>query len=91
MGNILQGWMPILYAGIMTCGVAYTLQILGQRDMDPTIASLILSLESVISMLAGWVLLGQALSGRELLGCVVVFAAIILAQLPDKKKTAQAV
>ncbi len=91
MGNILQGWMPILYAGIMSCGVAYTLQILGQRDMDPTIASLILSLESVISMLAGWVLLGQALSGRELLGCVVVFAAIILAQLPDKKKTPQAV
>lgn len=91
MGNILQGWMPILYAGIMSCGVAYTLQILGQRDMDPTIASLILSLESVISMLAGWVLLGQALSGRELLGCVVVFVAIILAQLPDKKKTPQAV
>lgn len=83
--------LPFLYAGIMSCGVAYTLQILGQRDMDPTIASLILSLESVISMLAGWLLLGQALSGRELLGCVIVFAAIILAQLPDKKKTAQAV
>ena len=91
MSSILQGWMPILYAGVMSCGVAYTLQILGQKDMDPAIASLILSLESVISMLAGWVILGQALSGRELLGCIIVFIAIILAQLPEKKKKAESV
>ena len=84
-GAILQAWMPILYAGVMSCGVAYTLQIIGQKDMDPTIASLILSLESVVSVLAGWVLLGQKLSARELSGCVLMFTAIILAQLPEKK------
>lgn len=83
---ICSGWMPILYAGVMSCGVAYTLQIIGQKGMDPTVASLILSLESVISLIAGWVLLGQALSPREIGGCVLVFAAIIMAQLPDKKE-----
>jgi drug/metabolite transporter (DMT)-like permease len=82
---ICQAWMPILYAGIMSCGVAYTLQIIGQKNMNPTVASLILSLESCISVLAGWVLLGQQLSTREILGCVIMFAAIILAQLPQKQ------
>lgn len=86
--SILQAWMPILYAGVMSCGVAYTLQIVGQKGMDPTIASLILSLESVVAVLAGWLLLGQKLSARELSGCVLMFAAIILAQLPDKKQEA---
>lgn len=81
---ILQAWMPILYAGVMSCGVAYTLQIVGQKGMDPTVASLILSLESVVSVIAGWFLLGQNLSIRELSGCVLMFAAIILAQLPQK-------
>lgn len=85
LGAILSAWMPILYAGVMSCGVAYTLQIVGQKDMDPTVASLILSLESVVSVLAGWALLHQSLSARELLGCGVMFAAIILAQLPDRK------
>lgn len=82
---ICQAWMPILYAGIMSCGVAYTLQIIGQNNMNPTVASLILSLESCISVLAGWVLLGQQLSTKEILGCVIMFAAIILAQLPQKQ------
>lgn len=85
MGAICSAWLPILYAGIFSSGVGYTLQVIGQKNMDPTVASLILSLESVISVLAGWVLLKQQLSGRELLGCVVMFVAIILAQLPDKK------
>lgn len=71
----------ILYAGAMSCGVAYTLQIVGQKGMNPTAASLILSLESVISVLAGWVLLRQALSGRELAGCALVFAAVLLVQI----------
>lgn len=84
-GAILHAWMPILYAGVMSCGVAYTLQIVGQKDMDPTVASLILSLESVVSVLAGWLLLGQSLSVRELSGCVLMFAAIILAQIPRKQ------
>ena len=81
---ILSGWLPILYAGVLSCGVAYTLQIVGQKNMDPTVASLILSLESVFSVLAGWVILHQTLSMRELFGCVLMFLAIILAQLPEK-------
>lgn len=85
LSAVLLAWKPIAYAGIMSCGVGYTLQIVGQKGMDPTIASLILSLESCISVLAGWLLLGQILSMREGLGCVAMFAAIILAQLPAKE------
>lgn len=77
---------PLLYAGVLSCGVAYTLQIIGQKNMNPTIASLILSLESCISVLAGWVILGERLSVREGAGCVLMFGAIILAQLPGKKE-----
>lgn len=86
IAGILAAWQPILYAGVLSCGVAYTLQIVGQRGMNPTVASLILSLESVISVLAGMILLSQHLSRRELTGCILMFAAIILAQLPQKKK-----
>ncbi len=82
--DILEAYIPILYAGVMSSGVAYTLQIVGQKNMDPTVASLILSLESVFSALAGWMLLGQGLSTKELVGCGLVFAAVILAQLPQK-------
>ncbi|MCD7862730.1 MAG: DMT family transporter [Lachnospiraceae bacterium] len=85
ISQILAAWLPILYAGVMSCGVAYTLQIVGQRGMNPTVASLILSLESVISLLSGWVILHQRLSGRELMGRVIMFAAIILVQLPGKR------
>ena len=85
LGQLLAAWQPVLYAGVMSCGVAYTLQIIGQKGMNPTVASLILSLESVISALAGWILLNQRLSIKELCGCVLVFAAIVLAQLPDNK------
>ena len=87
--SLTAAWAPILYAGILSCGVAYTLQIVAQKNYDPTIASLILSLESVFSVLAGWVILHQALSPREILGCVLVFIAIILVQLPEKKKSSQ--
>ena len=86
IGAILQAWMPIVYAGVMSCGVAYTLQIVGQKGMNPTVASLILSMESVISVIAGWLILHQKLSGRELLGCVLMFVAIILVQLPERKR-----
>lgn len=78
--DILAAWAPILYAGVMSCGVAYTLQIVGQKGVNPTIASLILSLESSISVLAGWLILGQRLNGRQLMGCAVMFGAIVLAQ-----------
>ncbi len=86
MSDILAAWMPILYAGVMSCGVAYTLQIVGQKGMNPTVASLILSMESVISVIAGWLILHQTLSTKELMGCVLMFAAIILVQLPDRAK-----
>lgn len=82
--SILAAWKPVLYAGVMSCGVGYTLQVIGQKNMNPTVASLILSLESCISVLAGWIILGQRLSTKEILGCVIMFAAIILAQLPQK-------
>ncbi len=83
---IIAAWQPVLYAGVMSCGVAYTLQIVGQKGMNATVASLIMSLESVISVLAGFILLHEVLSRRELAGCVLMFAAIILAQLPAKEK-----
>lgn len=76
---------PILYAGFLSCGLGYTLQIIAQKDIDPARASLIMSLESVFSLLAGWVLLKETLSARELWGCALVFGAIILAQLPVGK------
>lgn len=82
---LLQAWKPLLYAGVMSCGVGYTLQIIGQKNMNPTIASLILSLESCISVLAGWVILHQKLSLREILGCIIMFSAILIAQIPEKK------
>lgn len=89
MSDILAAWKPILYAGVLSCGVAYTLQIVGQKDFNPTIASLILSLESVFSVIAGWLVLGQTLSGRELMGCVLIFCGIIMAQIPVKEKKSE--
>lgn len=84
--SIFAAKLPILYAGVMSCGVAYTLQILGQKNYNPTIAVLILSLESCFSVLGGFLFLQETLSARELLGCALMFAAIILAQLPGKQK-----
>ena len=83
---MLDAIVPILYAGVMSCGVAYTLQVIGQKNISPTVASMILSLESVISVLAGWIILGEALSAKEIVGCVIVFMAVVLVQLPEKKK-----
>lgn len=87
--NLLAGWMPLLYAGVLSCGVAYTLQVVGQKNVNPAVASLILSLESCFSVLAGWLILGEKLTMREFAGCVLMFAAIILAQLPERKKELQ--
>ena len=80
---LLQGWAPLLYAGILSSGVAYTLQIIGQKDLSPTVASLLMSLESVFAVLAGWVILGDLLSLRELAGCLLMMGGIVLAQLPE--------
>lgn len=71
-----------LYAGVCSNGIAYTLQIIGQRGVNPTVASLILSLESVVSVIAGWLILSQSMNSRELLGCALMLGAVILAQLP---------
>lgn len=84
---VAAAWAPVLYAGVMSCGVGYTLQVVAQKDVEPTIASLIMSLESVFSLLAGWVLLGQKMSPKELSGCVLVFGAIVLAQVPAELLT----
>ena len=86
LSQIMEAWKPILYAGVLSSGVGYTLQIVGQKGMNPTVASLILSLESVVSVLAGMLLLEQTLSNREILGCVLMFGAIVLAQLPQGKR-----
>ena len=77
---------PILYAGLLSSGVGYTLQILAQKDSNPTVVSLLLSLESVFATLAGVVVLHDQMSGREYLGCVLMLAAVILAQLPDRRQ-----
>lgn len=87
LGSILDAWLPIAYAGVMSCGVAYTLQIVAQKGVHPAVASLLLSLESVFSVLAGYLLMpGSALSGWELLGCGLVFAAVLLVELAPAKK-----
>ena len=83
--SILAAWLPILYAGALSSAVGYTLQIVAQKNTDPVIASLLMSLESAFSLLAGWVLLNQRLSSREMCGCILMFVAIILSQLPEKK------
>ena len=84
--NIAEGIIPLIYAGVFSSGVAYTLQIVGQPGVNPTIASLILSLESCIAVIAGWLILGEGMNTREVTGCIIMFAAIIITQLPQKAK-----
>ncbi len=81
--NVVSCWLPILYAGVLSCSVAYTLQIIAQKWTEPTTASLILSLESAFALLAGIVILHEQVSLREASGCLIMFAAIMLAQLPS--------
>lgn len=85
LGSI-DAWIPILYAGIMSCGVGYTLQIVGQNGINPAIASLLMSLESVFSVLAGMLILHETMTGREVMGCVLVFASVVFAQIDFSKK-----
>lgn len=89
--QVIKAWLPLVYAGVLSSGVAYTFQIVAQKDTDPTVASLLMSLESVFAMLGGWVILHQVLSVREFLGCGLMFAAIILAQVPLPQKSASKV
>ena len=84
LSEILSCWFPIFYAGVMSCGVAYTLQVVAQKNTDPTVASILMSMESFFALLAG-IAFGETPSARKLIGCAFMMAAIILAQLPDKK------
>lgn len=81
LGNILKSYIPILYAGILSGGLGYTFQIIGQKHVRATVAAMIMSLESVFAVLSGWLLLNQNLTFREIVGCILVFIAIMLAQL----------
>ena len=85
IGSILAAYIPLLYTGIFSSCVAYTLQIFAQKEANPTIAGMLLSLESVFAALAGYLILHQVLNTRELIGCVVIFIAIVIAQLPDRR------
>ncbi len=88
LSDVLKAWQPILYAGVLSSGVAYTLQIICQKNTSPIVASLLMSMESVFAYLGSVVILGQNLSTREAIGSVLVFGAIIIAQLPSKQRIA---
>ena len=83
---IASCWLPLGYAGVLSMGVAYTLQIVGQKRVAPSAAALLMSLESVFAALFGWLLLHETMTGAEKLGCVLVFAAVVISQLPEKKE-----
>ena len=85
VNNLMACWGPLCFAGILSMGMAYSLQIIGQKCIEPTAASLIMSLESVFAALGGWWLLKERMTPTELLGCGLVFAAVVISQLPDKQ------
>ena len=86
MSGILSCWFPLVYAGVLSMGVAYTLQIVGQKELEPTTASLLMSFESVFAAVSGWLLLNESFTLTEGIGCALVFGAIMLTQIPVKKK-----
>lgn len=83
IGMLSAAWFPIFYVGVMSSGIAYTLQMVGQKYAPPTVACIVMSLESVFAALAGWIILTERLNSRELIGCILVFGAVILAQVPQ--------
>lgn len=86
MADILAAYKSILYAGVLSTGVGYTFQVIAQKQTHPTVASLLMSLESVFAVIGGWLILGERFTMKEGIGCILVFAAIICAQLPGKRK-----
>lgn len=86
IGAIVSCWLPIGYAGILSMGVAYSMQVLGQEKVEPTTASIIMSMESVVAVLSGWLVLHETMSPKELTGCAVMFVALILSQIPFPSK-----
>lgn len=85
INNIMICTIPLLYSGIMSCGVAYTLQVVGQKYAEPTTASIIMSFEAVFAAIAGWIIINEAMSLSQIGGCLLMFLAIILVQLPSNK------
>ena len=85
--NLARCWFPLAFAGILSMGVAYSLQIIGQKTVEPTAASLLMSLESVFAALGGWLVLHESMNAREITGCALVFSAVILSQIPMKKRS----
>lgn len=83
--NILKAWKAILYAGVLSTGAGYTLQMIGQKEVHPAVASLILSLESLFSVVGGYLILHQTLSSQEIQGCIIMLIAVVMAQIPSKK------
>lgn len=86
ISNILACWGPLCFAGMLSMGLAYSLQIVGQKTLEPTTASLIMSLESVFAVIGGWWLLGERMAKHEMMGCALVFAAVVISQLPENRK-----
>ena len=86
IAHVLEAWLPLVFSGVFSGGIAYTLQIVAQKDTEPAVASLLMSLESVFAVFGEWLVLGQLLSAREFGGCALMFAGIILTQLPDKRR-----
>ena len=83
---VLDCWLPLCYAGILSMGAGYSLQIIGQKYLEPTAASLIMSMESVFAVISGWLILNERLSFWETAGCILVFTAVILSQLPTRHR-----
>lgn len=90
LADIIDCWLPIMYCGVFSSGVAYTLQVVGQKHAEPTVATLIMSLESVFAVLFGVLLAGESMSLVEGIGCIVIFIAVIIPQLPSKEERLQA-
>lgn len=84
--DITSCWLPISYAGVLSLGVAYSFQVLGQQRIEPTAATLIMSMESVVAAISGWLILGESMTGWELFGCILVFCAVVLSQIPIPSK-----
>ena len=84
--NLVASLIPLLYTGVVSTGIGFTFQVLGQKDVPAPLASLVMSLESVIAALAGWLILREVLSTKEIIGCALVFVAILLTQLPSRTK-----
>ncbi len=87
--HVFEAWLPLVFSGVFSGGIAYTLQIVAQKDTEPAVASLLMSLESVFAVFGEWLVLGQFLTVRELGGCILMFLGILLTQLPEKQRIKQ--